>query len=254
MLIQPNFHDGFGRQPEHPPALPGAGLAVAQRHRRRPGFHGSARADRRSAAGGVAQDHHPHDASCSPVGGVGRRGGFELRGRQQHRRRLGRGPRDPATAGRGVALQVAPGQCPGSAYRIAFGPRAGQKVLTVQGQSKAIAHSVNSRLLEIARPKMGKGSQASGHHPKAALRQEGQVTAAPRRRGSGRGRGRRRESRASAAPAGHRRGRLSGRRWPAHRHPPSTGVPAWAGSRSWTILSGPMLFTPLYPALARAPP
>jgi len=47
-----------------------------------------------------------------------------------------------------VALQAAPGQwpgpspgtnspldclCPGSAYRIAFGPRAGQKVLTLQG-------------------------------------------------------------------------------------------------------------------------
>ena len=50
--------------------------------------------------------------------------------------------------GRRVALQAAPGQwpgpspgtnspldclCPGSAYRIAFGPRAGQKVLTLQG-------------------------------------------------------------------------------------------------------------------------
>ncbi|MDP1900728.1 MAG: transposase [Rubrivivax sp.] len=54
-----------------------------------------------------------------------------------------------------MALQAAPGQwpgpspgtsspldclCPGSAYRIAFGGRAGQKVLTVQGTMPREAH------------------------------------------------------------------------------------------------------------------
>ena len=33
-LIQPNFHDRVGRQPEHPPALPGAGRRVPARRRR----------------------------------------------------------------------------------------------------------------------------------------------------------------------------------------------------------------------------
>ena len=61
---------------------------------------------------------------------------------------LGRRAPAAAAAGGNVALQAAPGQwpgpspgtnspldcsCPGSAYRIAFGPRAGQKVFTVQG-------------------------------------------------------------------------------------------------------------------------
>ena len=79
-------------------------------------------------------------------GGVGRRGGFDHHGRQ--RRRFGRGARTQAAASRRVTLQAAPGQwpgpspgtnspldclSPGSAYRIAFGPRAGQKVLTMQG-------------------------------------------------------------------------------------------------------------------------
>jgi hypothetical protein len=58
-----------------------------------------------------------------------------------------------AAAGRGHALQAAPGQwpgpspgtnsppdcsCPGSAYRIAFGPRAGQKVLTPSGARRRV--------------------------------------------------------------------------------------------------------------------
>ena len=37
-LIQPNFHDWLGRQPEHPPALPGAGRRVPVRCRRCPGL------------------------------------------------------------------------------------------------------------------------------------------------------------------------------------------------------------------------
>ena len=37
-LIQPNFHDRLGRQPGHPPALPGAGRRVPVRCRRRPGL------------------------------------------------------------------------------------------------------------------------------------------------------------------------------------------------------------------------
>ena len=56
-----------------------------------------------------------------------------------------------AVAGCSVALQAAPGQrpgpspgtnspldclCPGSAYRIAFGPRAGQRALTLQGATR----------------------------------------------------------------------------------------------------------------------
>ena len=45
-LIQPNFHDRVGRQPEHPPALPGAGRGVPARHRRRTGFRRGTRADR----------------------------------------------------------------------------------------------------------------------------------------------------------------------------------------------------------------
>ncbi len=60
---------GFSGQSEHPPPLPGAGRRVPVRHRRRTCLRRSARADRRGAAGGVAQDHHPIDASCSPVGG-----------------------------------------------------------------------------------------------------------------------------------------------------------------------------------------
>ena len=60
----------------------------------------------------------------------------------------GQRPNAQAVAGHGLALQAAPGQwpgplpgthspldcvCLGSAYRIAFGSRAGQKVFTVQG-------------------------------------------------------------------------------------------------------------------------
>ena len=43
----------------------------------------SSRANRRSAAGGVAQDHHPYGEAAHPSGGVGRRGGFDLHGRQR---------------------------------------------------------------------------------------------------------------------------------------------------------------------------
>ena len=32
ILIQPSFHDRVGRQPQHPPALPGAGRRVPARH------------------------------------------------------------------------------------------------------------------------------------------------------------------------------------------------------------------------------
>ena len=42
------------------------------------------------------------DEAAHPSGGAGRRGGFDLHGRQ--RRRFGRGPRAQATAGRGVHL------------------------------------------------------------------------------------------------------------------------------------------------------
>ena len=51
------------------PALPGAGRRVPAQRRRQAGIRCSARAKRRVAAGGVAQDHHPIDASCSTVGG-----------------------------------------------------------------------------------------------------------------------------------------------------------------------------------------
>ena len=45
-LIQPNFHDRVGRQPEHPPALPGAGRGVPAQYRRRAGIRRGARTDR----------------------------------------------------------------------------------------------------------------------------------------------------------------------------------------------------------------
>jgi len=62
-------NDGLGRQSEYSPSLPGAGRRVPVRHRRRTCLRRSARANRRGAAGDVAQDHHAIDASCSPVGG-----------------------------------------------------------------------------------------------------------------------------------------------------------------------------------------
>ena len=58
-----------GRQSEHSRSLPGAGRRVPVRHRRRTCLRRSTRADRRAAAGGVAKDHHPIDASCSPARG-----------------------------------------------------------------------------------------------------------------------------------------------------------------------------------------
>ena len=45
-LIQPNFHDWVSGQPEHPPALPGAGRRVPARRRRRAPVCPGARADR----------------------------------------------------------------------------------------------------------------------------------------------------------------------------------------------------------------
>ena len=67
-------------QLEHSPALPGAGRRVPPQRRWRAGFHGSAGANRRSAADGAALDHHPTDEAAHPQGGVGRRGGFDLHG------------------------------------------------------------------------------------------------------------------------------------------------------------------------------
>ena len=67
--------------------------------------------------------HHPHDASCSPVVGVGRRARFDLQGRQQADND---GDSDAAPV-------LKPLQAAARTYRVAFGPRAGQRVLTVQG-------------------------------------------------------------------------------------------------------------------------
>ena len=121
-------------------------VTILVRHRRRTCLRRSARTDRRGAADGVAQDHHPDDEAAHPQGGARRRAGPDHHGRW--RQQLGRGPRTQAAAGSGLALQAAPGQwpgpspgtnspqdclCLGSAYRIAFGPRANQKVLTLQG-------------------------------------------------------------------------------------------------------------------------
>jgi hypothetical protein len=48
------------------------------------------------------KDHHAHDEAAHPSGGVGRRGGFDLHGRQ--RQRFGRGPCAQAAAGCGLYL------------------------------------------------------------------------------------------------------------------------------------------------------
>jgi hypothetical protein len=48
--------------------LPGAGRRVPARHRRCAGLRRSTRANRRGAADGVAQDHHPHDGTAHPSG------------------------------------------------------------------------------------------------------------------------------------------------------------------------------------------
>jgi len=89
-------------QPQPSSALPGAGRRVPAQCRRHAGVRRSPRAERRGAAGGVAPDHRPIDEAAHPSGGAGRRGGFDLRGRQ--RRRFGRGPHAQAAAGGGVYL------------------------------------------------------------------------------------------------------------------------------------------------------
>ena len=86
-----------GGQPQHPPALPGAGRGVPVRCRWRAGVRPSRCAHRRRTARAAAHGHRPADEDAHAPGRAGRGDGADLAGRAGRRR--GRSAHAAATAG-----------------------------------------------------------------------------------------------------------------------------------------------------------
>ena len=88
------------------------------------GFRRSARANRGSAADGVAQDHHPTDEAAHPQGGAPRRAGPDLHGRRRQRMLIGGQGRCANEHPRAVRLQTTRALLPDRWTHQAAAPRA----------------------------------------------------------------------------------------------------------------------------------
>ena len=92
----------FGRQPQHPPALPGAETGAAPKARRSL-LRRLRRAMRRCRAC-CTKDHDPHPEAADTAKRAGRGARLDVHGRQ--RCRFGRRPHAKAAAGRGPSRQL----------------------------------------------------------------------------------------------------------------------------------------------------
>jgi cysteine synthase len=158
------------RQPQHPPALPGAGRGVPVRRRSRAGIRRSRCAQRRRTARAAAHGHRPADEDAHAPGRAGRGDGADLAGRAGRRR--GRSAHPAATAAGGHHL----------AHRLRAACRAeGLAAARRDGAlwSGARASVFRHRRVQSARGRAGANAraQAAGaavplHHPPGAGRRE----------------------------------------------------------------------------------
>jgi hypothetical protein len=116
--IPVRLYSATSQAPRVPRLRCGAGWRVPLRCRRRAQLHRGECAQRRRAARAAADRHRPADEDAHAPGRAGRGHGPDLLGRAGCRRRGG--------------TSLRPLQAAAITYRIAFGPRPGRKVLTVQ--------------------------------------------------------------------------------------------------------------------------